>query len=334
LLRGVRLSDLPTNPQVAVSPRPRFCKNTDHWIMSVGRSREEGVLATARILFMFRIIDWQEIELTKIFGAYRHAVAERRERLADVREGNTLDVDWKTFKLVTPELTPRGQHGVRVPPRERTERAYQYRVFDYEVLFHRDCEFKEAFARINAIILELHGSEHEILWRHSDAVTDVLNRGIYERDLSTALKNCTETGEQLSLVMSDVDHFHDLNDTYGHATGDVVLHEVASAIKTAVGKSGKVYRYGGEEFAVLLPAISTPAAAKIAEAMRQAVAKIACQGAHPKISCGVATYPEHGTGRRAFFKGADNALRKAKHTGRNRTCVAGEAMVVKAAAGF
>jgi diguanylate cyclase (GGDEF)-like protein len=122
--------------------------------------------------------------------------------------------------------------------------------------------------------------------------------------------------------MTDVGLFHDLNNLYGHDVGDDVLRKFAGVLQGAVGASGKVYRFGGEEFAILLPGARTLVAAKMAEDIRKNVAEIICSDARPTISAGVATYPSHGSHRVALFRAADAALLEAKRGGRNRVCVA------------
>lgn len=99
LLNDVRLSDLPQEPPVPVCPKPGF-ENVDHWHLQFQRASEKGIFARAKLIYMLKLIHWQEIELTKIFGAYRHAVAERRERLGDVREGQMGDVDTRSMGMI------------------------------------------------------------------------------------------------------------------------------------------------------------------------------------------------------------------------------------------
>lgn len=120
--------------------------------------------------------------------------------------------------------------------------------------------------------------------------------------------------------MIDVDHFKMFNDTHGHATGDEVLRMVATAIEGAVRQDDVAYRYGGEEFFVLLPGTDDRAAAEIGDRVRRAIETIGIAGTTVTASIGVAS----GRAREVdeTTSSADRALYDAKATGRNRVVVA------------
>jgi diguanylate cyclase (GGDEF)-like protein len=133
---------------------------------------------------------------------------------------------------------------------------------------------------------------------------------------------------KLSLVMIDIDHFKAVNDNYGHQTGDAVLREVGALLKDCVRTMDIVSRYGGEEFAVVLPETSRADAMMIAERVRQGFTEMTCQRPDGSIlpvtaSFGVATWPDDADDVRDLVAAADAALYRAKETGRDRVVAAG-----------
>ena len=127
--------------------------------------------------------------------------------------------------------------------------------------------------------------------------------------------------------MLDIDHFKQCNDRFGHLSGDVVLKEVAAAIRACVREIDLVARYGGEEFAVLLPDTGKFGARGVAERIRATIAaqKIIAyeESLKVQISIGLTSFPEHANGLQALIDKADQALYRAKQQGRNRVCVYG-----------
>ncbi len=155
-----------------------------------------------------------------------------------------------------------------------------------------------------------------------DPLTGALNRrGL---DLAFPQLGDDDVVSPLSAVMIDVDHFKRFNDTYGHATGDLVLREVAAVCGDTVREGDAVVRYGGEEFVLLLPHVDRAQAARIAERVRSAVAMgttIDGQRVTVTISAGVAERVA-GESRDALLARADAALYRAKQAGRDRVEVA------------
>ena len=130
------------------------------------------------------------------------------------------------------------------------------------------------------------------------------------------------------MIFTDVDHFKNFNDSHGHAVGDAVLVAFAQTLTEAVGVAGTVYRYGGEEFAVLCPGVTRRAAAELAERARKLV-ESSCQvpsdtGAMLGVTCSLGVSSHNGsTFSRAevLLKAADRAVYAAKEAGRNRVRV-------------
>lgn len=166
------------------------------------------------------------------------------------------------------------------------------------------------------------------------AVTDPLTRLANRRRLDQCLvvewKRCTREHQHLSLLLLDVDLFKSYNDTYGHLRGDSCLKKIAEAAASVVSRPGDlVARFGGEEFAIVLPNTPNAGAMEVAQRVRTAVCnlRIAHSGnalGYLTLSVGCATVvPAHGQLLVALLQRADDALYQAKRNGRNHVCNAG-----------
>ncbi|MEX2178529.1 MAG: sensor domain-containing diguanylate cyclase [Gemmatimonadaceae bacterium] len=155
----------------------------------------------------------------------------------------------------------------------------------------------------------------------TDALTGLANRRAFDDQLGTMLAHADRFGHPVSLIMADVDHFKAVNDNWGHEAGDVVLKAIAGTLTDGVRAVDLCCRFGGEEFAILLPQTTLLGAAELADRLRKEVEErpIRTGGAEISvtISCGVACYPEGVLTREALFAGADRALYEAKSAGRN-----------------
>jgi diguanylate cyclase (GGDEF)-like protein len=154
-----------------------------------------------------------------------------------------------------------------------------------------------------------------------DVLTGLHNRRHLTRVLQDEVARAQETGEPLSVVLLDVDHFKQVNDTYGHATGDALLAGLGQALPLAVRPGDTVARFGGEEFVVVLPGLDLPAALERAERIREHCAAhpaVAGTGQHPTLSAGVATSGSLPFTPDELLESADLALYRAKAAGRNR----------------
>lgn len=157
----------------------------------------------------------------------------------------------------------------------------------------------------------------------TDALTAVGNRAYFDRCLLQELEIAGERGLPLSLILLDIDHFKRFNDSYGHLIGDQVLRKVARALRQSVKGQDTLARFGGEEFAIILPNTKCDDAAKLAENLRRTIGsrtiKSQSTGASfgaITVSLGVAQYrPDEPA--EALIERADAAMYAAKHNGRN-----------------
>jgi diguanylate cyclase (GGDEF)-like protein len=157
----------------------------------------------------------------------------------------------------------------------------------------------------------------------TDELTGLFNHRRFQEVVATEVAAAHRFGQPLGLLMLDVDDFKQVNDTYGHQQGDVVLREVARVLRAESREIDEPARYGGEEMAVALPQTDLDGAHAIAERVRIAVERLAIprlDGAgtlHVTVSCGVASSAEEDT--QALIAATDAALYAAKRAGKNRT---------------
>lgn len=150
----------------------------------------------------------------------------------------------------------------------------------------------------------------------TDSLTGLSNRRHFLEHAQTVLEQARALGRKVSLVMLDLDHFKEINDTHGHQAGDLVLREVAHSLRAALGESGAIGRLGGEEFGVLLPGVAGAEALAVARRLRRAVADARPGGHRVTASLGVAECDENLLD--SLLAKADEYLYAAKEAGRNR----------------
>jgi diguanylate cyclase (GGDEF)-like protein len=152
-----------------------------------------------------------------------------------------------------------------------------------------------------------------------DELTQLWNRRRFNEDLEQQVAISTRAGTPLSLILLDVDRFKQYNDTYGHPAGDEVLRGVSATLRACVREHDMVARFGGEEFAVLLPTTDADAALVVAERLRAAIAARPWPLGTVTASFGVATArPARAESAARLVEQADQALYRAKRAGRNR----------------
>jgi diguanylate cyclase (GGDEF)-like protein len=155
-----------------------------------------------------------------------------------------------------------------------------------------------------------------------DELTGLLNRKALTRRFPELKAQAVARDEHLALIMCDVDHFKSVNDSHGHDRGDRVLREVADLLRRELRTSDLVYRFGGEEFLIMVPGSDAREAVPVAERLRRAVAAAESAGLRITISAGVASARGADVRFRDLVSAADTALYEAKRTGRDRVCSA------------
>lgn len=163
----------------------------------------------------------------------------------------------------------------------------------------------------------------------TDALSGLHNRRYFDQVLETEVARCNRNGESFALLLLDIDHFKRVNDQFGHQAGDTVIQAVGKALMSGIRTSDTCCRYGGEEFALIMPATRAPEAQLVAERLRQKVATLEIPGL-PKgqqmtISVGISLgEPKSEIKAQQVLKDADQALYAAKAEGRNRCILRGE----------
>ena len=192
-------------------------------------------------------------------------------------------------------------------------------------LSKRDISYLEQLTRQSAITISRANTYAKVLqYATLDALTGLNNRRQFEVRLNQEIATTKRQRNPLCAMMIDIDFFKKVNDTYGHASGDSVLRTVASIIKEHLRESDIPSRYGGEEFAVLLPFTRIDEAKIVGERLRKAVEEtpvpIDKKNINVTISMGLAEFTPDESGDE-LFKRADKALYEAKESGRNRVCI-------------
>ena len=188
---------------------------------------------------------------------------------------------------------------------------------------HKD-EFGELYRGFNAMLQEIRVRDEKLSQlATTDTLTGLANRGHALESLQTMLTRAQRLGRPMGVMLLDVDHFKQVNDTYGHPAGDQVLRDIAHILQANVRAYDLAARFGGEEFLVLCEGADLPATADMAERIRTAVASHVCrladgQTLHTTVSVGVyAGAGPHATAMQ-LIEWADQALYRAKQAGRNR----------------
>lgn len=161
----------------------------------------------------------------------------------------------------------------------------------------------------------------------TDYLTGLANRRYFVKQGEIEFARALRYGHSLSILLLDVDSFKNVNDAYGHQTGDSVLQQIGQALLENLRETDFPSRWGGEEFAVWLPVTAQENAVEVAERIRKSVADVSVilDGLTPfqvTLSIGVATLKSQDTNIEELFKRVDDALYRAKGSGRNKVCVA------------
>lgn len=160
-----------------------------------------------------------------------------------------------------------------------------------------------------------------------DELTKLYNHRYLEQALDREVRRCRRYGSIMALIFLDLDHFKTINDCYGHLLGSQCLAEVAKIMAESVRDVDILARYGGDEFVVILPETTVATARMVAERLHSEVGshvflKDAGINVHMSTSLGVAGFPDHAQTKEDLVRKADEAMYRAKSSGRNRLCIA------------
>jgi diguanylate cyclase (GGDEF)-like protein/putative nucleotidyltransferase with HDIG domain len=196
---------------------------------------------------------------------------------------------------------------------------------------HEDLELVMSMAKQASNIIENAQLYSQAVTRaNTDGLTGLYNHRHFHERLDHEIARGSRFGTTFSLIMLDIDLFKAYNDIHGHLAGDEILRRIAVCIQTSIRSLDIAFRYGGEEFAIILPEARLDDAHKVAERIRKTIASRTSFKAPPiTASLGVANWPIDGVMKAEIISCADAALYRAKQTGRNRTCLSSD--VVKPA---
>lgn len=199
-------------------------------------------------------------------------------------------------------------------------------VAESKKLSDREEQFLSILARSTALALEnseLHKRTEELTI--IDELTETFNYRYFIQKLQEEKKRAQRYDLPVSLIMVDIDWFKKLNDSYGHETGNIVLKELSRIIKRCIRDVDIFARYGGEEFVVILPQTAAAEASLIGERIREQVERTVIDAGTPgklkiTVSVGVSSFPENGRSQEELVSVADQALYRAKGSGKNAVC--------------
>ncbi|WP_434559195.1 diguanylate cyclase [Pseudomonas sp. R1-6] len=310
--------------------------NEFHWLLAIVQSIDVGVVVLDR---EYRVQVWNTFMENR--SGVQPKDAQNRNFFSLFPE---IDRQWFSRKvesvatLGTPAFTVWEQR-----PYLMRFKSYQPITGQEEFMYQNTTllPLRSPDNRINHICLVIYDvtdvatNRHQIqaanaqlqLLSSTDRLTGLYNRGHWEGTLKAAYARHQRYGNALSLVMLDIDHFKQVNDTYGHQAGDKVIEQVAALLHEHVRESDVAGRYGGEEFGVVLSDTDQAGARIFAERLRKAVGQLLVQYNGQEIrftiSLGVADLSTPANDHAELIARADQALYTSKKTGRNRVTVHG-----------
>lgn len=227
-----------------------------------------------------------------------------------------------TLSDVSDKLTKKASH-------EEIQKAVKMVMADTQVMIAQNQQLEEQLSRSSQAMKEMQRDLEQVRKESlTDSLTNLANRKAFDAEIRRIAHEMSEGGQTFSLVMMDIDYFKSFNDNYGHQVGDQVLRLVARTLIEGVKGRDMASRFGGEEFALILPETNTQGALKVADSLRRAVAgkEVINRNTGDKLgritlSGGVAQYLP-GEDIDDLIARADAALYTAKHNGRNQIAAA------------
>jgi len=178
------------------------------------------------------------------------------------------------------------------------------------------------FAMADAMDLTFHEELRQIV--HTDPLTGLEAKHCFDDALEAAFAAAERARSELALMMIDMDGLKAINDRHGHLFGSFVIAETGRLLGRQIASRGRVCRFGGDEFIVMLPGLAKPEALHLGEELRHALEQAGLEKdgipLHPTLSIGVASFPADGASVNALIDAADRALYRAKRAGKNRVC--------------
>ncbi|MFV1952094.1 MAG: EAL domain-containing protein [Nitrospinota bacterium] len=247
-----------------------------------------------------------------------YSAKEAIGKTVDLLRSETHDSDfykniWKTLLkrgYWQGEISSRCKDGKSFPAwlNLNTIRDDKAKAINYVAVFSDITKIKQSEDRLNYLA-------------HHDLLTGMPNRLLFQDRLQQALKQAKRYGKFVGLLFLDLDRFKTINDILGHSIGDLLLQSVAERLKECVRDSDTISRWGGDEFAVILPTLEQAAdAAKVAKKILKALSEVFVVKAHEffvSVSIGIAIHPSNGRDAETLVKNADTAMYHAKERGKN-----------------
>lgn len=264
----------------------------------------------------------QHVELENTFSGWV-VVNQRSLLVKDIdKEAASLGI---TLKSIGKPQRSRSWIGAPLQTHEKLFGMVAVASYRPNAFNESDLELLESFAQQAAISLENAYHHKEVETRSmQDSLTTALNHGAFLEKLTEESQKALRGGYPLSLIMLDIDHFKEYNDKYGHLAGDQVLIEITRYIQRYLKNTDWVGRWGGEEFAIILPNATIPQAWGVARRIQKSLTRMTLKGRDgnpipaPTISQGIASFPQEADEIYRLIDLADQRLYQAKSRGRDQ----------------
>lgn len=275
----------------------------------------------------YRIIDWNTAALSMWSRESSSPLGRPvSELVTPWKETIEPAIERSNRPVVRVNLPSGGEQGeVQAEVRPFTIRTG--RIEGWIVLFRDETEFRRTEGELQQANERLEALNKELLTQAiHDSLTGLFNRAYLDEALPRELARCRRDGSSIGLLILDVDHFKEINDTFGHDVGDRILKDVARLVKGVVRAGDIPCRFGGDEFVAVMPGATQSEATVVAERIRETVSakKLGDPGLRVSVtvSIGSAVFPHHADSAADLFRAADRALYAAKDAGRNRSITA------------